>query len=283
MAQAFLAYLDAGKPDRFLGPIADHFRDTPVRHVTGEVIRQAARKLYPGANPATWNRQVIKPAQAAINHAAELGLCPRISVKRFPETPEEKTPADLAWINDFASQATADRLPQLAALALFMFGTGARVGEACALTWADVDLSEATATIRMAKPTPWVRTAHLPPRVVAALANLPTNRNPADLVFGYAGRGSVTKVWNNVSARAKIAALTPHCCRHGFATTMLRAGFDVKTVAKRGGWKDAATVLRIYAHALEDATVTDRLFDTEPAHKSGAKSASTEKRKGNRA
>ena len=43
--------------------------------------------------------------------------------------------------------------------------------------------------------------------------------------------------------RARIKRLTPHSCRHGFATMMLRNGFDVKTVAKLGGWKDAAIVL----------------------------------------
>jgi hypothetical protein len=43
---------------------------------------------------------------------------------------------------------------------------------------------------------------------------------------------------------------------------MLRAGIDVKTVADRGGWKDAGTVLKYYAHALEDQTITDKLFDT---------------------
>lgn len=62
--------------------------------------------------------------------------------------------------------------------------------------------------------------------------------------------------------RAGIERLTPHCCRHGFATTMLHKGFDVKTVAEMGGWKDATTVLRTYAHAVKDKTVTDVLFDT---------------------
>lgn len=44
---------------------------------------------------------------------------------------------------------------------------------------------------------------------------------------------------------------------------MLRLGFDPKTVAERGGWKDATTVLRTYAHAMNDMAVTNALFDTE--------------------
>lgn len=262
MAQIFSAYLDAGKSERFLLRLAEHWRDTPVEDVKPETIRQAARRIYPNAGNATRNRQVIKPTQAAINHAAELGWCQRITVTRFSETPETKVPATLEWVRAFATKAEADGLPHLAALCLFMFGTGARVGESCAMTWRDVSLDAKMARLHLFKPTPWTRTAHLPPEVIAALENIPSNRIPGDPVFGYAGRGSVRGPWNNVCKRAEIERLTPHCCRHGFATSMLHAGFDPKTVADRGGWKDATTVLRTYAHALEDRTVTNAIFDT---------------------
>lgn len=267
MAQVFNAYLDAEKPERFLLKLAEHWRDTPVEEVRPETIRQAARKIYPDAKEPTWNRQVIKPTQAAINYAAELGCCQRISVKRFTENPEKKTPATLEWVTAFHAQAVTDGLPHLGALCMFMFGTAARVADACRLTWHDTDLSAGTATLHLSKPTPWSRTAHLPPEVVAALANIPSDRNPDDLVFGYAGRGSVQGPWsrgpwNNVCERAGIERLTPHCCRHGFATSMLHPGFAPRTVAERGGWKDATTVLRTYAHAMKDRTVANALFGT---------------------
>lgn len=260
-AQAAIAYRDAEKPDRFLARVEDHFRDTPVRQITGEAIRQAARVLYPKAGPATRNRQAIAPAQAIINHAAALGWCDPVKVRRFPVRSEPKKPATLEWARAFAAQATDDGLPHLGALALFMFGTGARIGEAVALAWADVDLDGRRATIRQTKVED-TRHAHLQGEVVAALANIPSNRDPAARVFGYAARDSVRPAWAAVIDRADLEPLTPHCCRHGFATTMLRRGFDVKTVARMGGWKDAATVLRTYAHATEDPTVTDALFDT---------------------
>ena len=101
---------------------------------------------------------------------------------------------------------------------------------------------------------------HLSAPVVVALANIPSNRNPDDLVFNYASGESVGQVWGNVAERADIAKLTPHCCRHGFATTLLQAGVNPKTVAVRGGWKDVATVMKFYAHAMDDLTVTDVLF-----------------------
>lgn len=279
MAQVFTAYLDSEKSERFMLKLAEHWQNTPVKDVTPESIRQAGPKLYPGASPATWNRQVIKPTQAAINLAAAQGWCSKISVPRFRENPKTKTAATLEWVRAFHAQAVKDGLPHLGALCLFMFGTAARIGEACRLTWGEVDLSKGIATLHLTKPHPWSRIAHLPPEVVVALANIPSNRNPADLVFGYAGRASAKDPWGNVIKRAGIDNLTPHCCRHGFATTMLHKGFDVKTVAERGGWKDAATVLRTYAHALEDITVTDAIFGTNPTQAAKARPATNGKQK----
>jgi integrase len=154
----------------------------------------------------------------------------------------------------------------MGALCLFMFGTGARISEALRLVWADVDLARRVALVNNTKIGGEVREAHLPAPVVVALANIPSNRNPMEQVFGLAARDSVRLTWGNVCQRAGIERLTPHCCRHGFATTMLRTGVDVKTVARLGGWKDAATVLRHYAHALEDRTLTDALFGTPVTH-----------------
>ena len=260
-AQAAIAYRDAEHDDRFLDPIEDYWTDTLVSTITGEAIRKMAKKLYPNHSNATLNRQGIVPAQAVINYASALGWGSGIKVKRFKEQAKSKTPATWAWVQAFCNQALEDGLPHLAALCVFMFGTGARRGEACSLTWADIDLSNAAAEINQTKIEDY-RTAHLSPQVVAALANIPSNRNPEDPVFNYAGGDSVGQVWNNVVNRAGIDPLTPHCCRHGFATKMLQKGVDPKTVAVRGGWKDVATVMKYYAHAMEDRTVTDILFDT---------------------
>jgi integrase len=264
-AQASIAYRDAGKSERFLAVIEDYWKDTAIREINAGAIRQSAFKLYPNAKGATHNRQVIVPTQAIINFASELEWCAPIKVKRFKIATKTKTPATRAWVNAFADQASADGLPHLAGLAYFMFGTGARRGESCALLWADIDLSAKQAVIHQSKVED-TRTAHMPQAVVVAIANIPSNRKEDEPVFGYASGESVGQVWANVCERAGIAKLTPHSCRHGFATTMLQAGIDPKTVATRGGWKDVTTVMKHYAHAMDDPTVTDVLFDTPLTH-----------------
>jgi integrase len=277
-SQAAIAYRAAGKNDRFLTPIEDYWKDTLVPSITGEAIRLMAQKLYSGSTNATLNRQGIAPTQAIINYASELGWCAPIKVKRFKVATKTKIPATLKWVTAFSEQAKADGLPHLAALCLFMFGTGARRGEACNLRWNDVDLFGKTATINQTK-VENTRIAHLSAPVVVALANIPSNRCPDELVFQYASGESVGQVWSNVVNRAGIEKLSPHCCRHGFATTMLQAGIDPKTVAVRGGWKDVATVMKHYAHAMADPTVTDVIFDTKLAHDEDYENLTSSKKK----
>jgi hypothetical protein len=150
----------------------------------------------------------------------------------------------------------------LAALAYFMYGTGARRGEACAMLWRDVDLFAKQAVIHQTKVED-TRTAHMPQAVIVAIANSPSNRKEDDTVFSYASGECVGQVWGNVCKRAGIPKLTPHSCRHGFATSMLQAGEDPKTVAACGGWEDVGTVMKHYAHAKADPTVTDVFFGTK--------------------
>lgn len=281
-AQASISYRSSEKSGRFLDRIEDYWRDTKISDITAGGIRQAAIKLYPDAKPVTRNRQVITPTVAIINHASELEWCSPIKARKFKEgTPKRKDPVDRQWVAAFAAQAVEDDLPHLAAICLFMFGTGARVGEATEITWGDMDLLAETVTINQGK-TDVVRVSHMPGPVVVALANIGGNRDLDEKVFGYAAPDSIRKVWDHVIRRAGIKRLTAHCCRHGFATTLLRAGYDVKTVAKLGGWKDAATVLKHYAHALDDITVTDALFDTNLTQRVSDKPATYRKQKENK-
>jgi integrase len=265
-ADAAIAYRQSGKSSRFLDRVEDHWKDTLVSAITEQAVKRASIKLYPNAGAATRNRQVIVPTQAVINHCAEEEWCPRIRIKRFKVVTKIKQPVTLAWVNAFVAASS----PHLGALCVFMFGTGARIGEAVSLRWCDVDFQNRTALIRQTKIGD-ERIAHLPPQLLAALANIPSNRNPDDLVFQYLHRENVRQVWDAAIKRAGIAKLSPHSCRHGFATTMLHAGVDVKTVAKMGGWKDVATLVKTYAHAMGDRTVTDIVFGTNLAQGEAAK------------
>lgn len=144
-----------------------------------------------------------------------------------------------------------------------MFGTGARIGEAVGMCWDVRGSQHKNCRAEGRKPQTWSRTAHLPGPVHVEIANISSQRIPLQLVFEYLSGRYVMQPWENVVRLAAIKRMpTPHSRRHGFATTILRARYDGKTVAKMGGWRDAAIVLKHYAHAVEDRTITDVLFAT---------------------
>lgn len=257
-AAAARLYKAAGKSDRFLDKVEDYFGQTLVKDITEGAIHTMAKELYPNCSGASLNRLAIVPAQAVINHAAKSQLCPKIHVERYKIDAKVKEPATLEWVDAFRANAA----PHVGAMALFMYLTGARIGEAITLRWEDVNLQARTALIKESKVSK-ERVSHLPAPLVVALANL--ERIESRGVFGYARPGDCKNVWKAAIDKAGIQRLTPHSCRHGFATGLLRRGVDVVTVAWLGGWKSAAQVLKTYGHATKDPTLTDRLLDTPRA------------------
>lgn len=254
--QAATLYCDATKQTRYIPKLLTYWRDTPVKDIKPGAVRQCAKILYPKAANATLNRQVIVPMQAIVNHAAEAELCHLLKVRRFKVEKKSKEPATWEWVKAFMAHAN----PHLGALACFMYLTGARISEALSVTWEDIDFTTRRVLIRQTK-IGEERRAHMPSALIAAIANIKGERNPNRRVFRYVSRVSATPEWRKVVKRAGIKKLTPHSCRHGFATGMLHKGVDPVTTAKRGGWKSAAHVFATYGHALEDETVTDRLVE----------------------
>lgn len=273
-AQAAIEYRKSRPTPRYLELVEDHWKDTPVKDITRGLLKRAAIDLLPNGSGAYRNRAVIVPTLAVINHAAELDMCPPMRAKRFPEPKRTKEPATWEWIEAFMAHAS----PHLGALACFMFLTGARISEALGVNWRDVDLTNGRVRITMGKIGGEERTARLPLPLVAALANLPGEREPENQVFPYAAHDSVRKPWNAAVERAGIKMVTPHGCRHGFATGLMHAGVDPVTVAKRGGWKSPAQLFKTYGHAMDDETVTDKLIGKPQAHDQNGLVDKSEKR-----
>jgi integrase len=251
--KAVALYLSAGKSSKYLVPLSKYWGDAKVTELNAGSIRQAAVDLYASAKNSTRNRQVIVPTLAVINHCAELGLCSSLRMKRFKVETKIKKPVTLEWINAF--RAAADRT-DVGVLSLFMFATGARVSEALAVRWDDIDFRERKVLIRQTK-LGNERAAHLPAELLLALANLPRGRDPFAIAYTTA-----RDAWDRATKAAGIEPLTFHSCRHGFATALHDKGVGVKTIAKAGGWKSAQHLFNTYLHASDDATVTDKLFDT---------------------
>jgi integrase len=250
--KAVSLYLAAGKSSRFLPKLVKYWGDAKLADINAGSIRQCAVDIYPTAKSSTRNRQAIVPLVAVINHCAELNLCPPMKMKRFKVETKIKKPVTLEWINAF--RAHADRT-DVGTLALFMFATGARISEALAVRWNDIDFRRRNVLIRQTK-LGSERHAHLPADLFVSLANLSRDREPFAIAYTTA-----RDAWARTTKAAGIEPLTFHSCRHGFATTLHDKGVGIATIAKAGGWKSSQHLFQTYLHSSDDATVTDKLFD----------------------
>lgn len=267
-----------GGETRFLQPLVDHFSTALLRDIEQDAIDVAAKKLFPKAGPATRNRQVYGPMAAILRHAARKGWCPVPTLKR-PGQP----PGKLRWLRPTeAERLIAACAHHLRPLVVFMIYTGARVGEALWLDWSNVDLDMKQVTFPKTK-NGEPRSVPLHPRVIAELRRsnrrtgavflthegIPYERpNPNDnadtsagtrigsAFFGACKRAGLC--WPVVGENGKPVMdgkkpklktdVTPHVCRHTWATWHYQANRDFTKLKELGGWKTLAMVMR-YAHA----------------------------------
>lgn len=270
-ASAALAYMNAGGERRFLTPLLRHFRTTPLREIAQADIDAAADALYPGATPATRNRQVYSPVSAVLKHA---GMDHKL---RRPKGSRGRVVTQWLWPEQaFAIFEAAAKLePELEVLLRFLCYTGCRLGEALRLTCNEVRLSESFAYVRTSKngdPRP----VFLPPHLVATLANHPRGLDRTESrVFRFHQGGGLRNLLNAATAVASglpkpkrekrsgqpieqahgLDWVNFHTFCHTYATWMRRyAGRDVKGLVGTGRWKSEQSASR-YAHVVpsEDA------------------------------
>jgi site-specific recombinase XerD len=151
--------------------------------------------------------------------------------------------------------------PDLRPLFAVSVHTGLRWSEQLALRWADVDLLTGLITVRHSK-TGYSRQVPMNSVVRSAALDLAAQRgrpdDPEEPVF----RCSYTapdkffpkaverarKVLIDVGRDAsRLDGYTWHCNRHSFASRLVMAGVDLRTVQVLGGWRTLAMVQR-YSH-----------------------------------
>lgn len=268
-ARAVELYEPTQEMAKHLIPILAEFGPVACKNITAAQVRDLAKRLYPNNSTDSWKRWVITPTRAVINNAHDRypNECPRLHVKGFTtqERVEQdkrrkkpsrvaKTPGSWEWLLKFRAHANQKN----AALAMFMFTTGARVGQAVSMHPDRFDLDKGTATIPGAKGHD-DRTVQLTEEMVADLRALKPSyprgwdRKRENLrMFGYADRFSPLKNWRSACKAAGIEYLPPHSAgRHGFGQEMrVRQGVDAKAIEHVGGWSRAGGMVdRTYTHA----------------------------------
>ncbi len=175
--------------------------------------------------------------------------------------------------------------PDMASMLFVAATTGCRRGELCGLRWSDLDIDNATLTVRRSisdtsrgvevkdpkthrarrisldQATTSVLMSHRK-RIGRRAKDVGSELSPEAYIWSQEGDSTapwrpdrVTDAFRTHRKRVKLEHVNFHHLRHFSATTLAGAGVDVRTIAGRLGHANPAITLRTYAHFLE---ATDR-------------------------
>ena len=265
--------------------IPEAFRALPLVKITPTQVRALYADLLTRYKPSTAQlvRSRLRSVLAAAHRERLIPFDPSVGIpmkiSRDAEAEASFDPENVWSIKEqvLFLQRTAAH-PHHAMWRLMLDG-GLRVGEALALTWADVDLEARTVRIQRTSTTdangrhiigkqPKTPTSRreidLQPETVAALrwhATVQKTRrlecgplwHPTNLVFDRGDGRLIQKssVWlelkRTIAGIEGLRPLTPHGLRHTMAVTWIRAGVEPVAVSKRLGHSSVAFTLNVYA------------------------------------
>ena len=140
----------------------------------------------------------------------------------------------------------------LTPMTITLLHTGLRFGEACSLTWRDVDLKGAMLTVTgITTKTNTTRYIPLNKTVLDCLQAWQPKDVDLD-AYVFAGKDGARVVdiktaWKALMTAAKVSNFRVHDLRHTFASKLVQAGVDLNTVRELLGHSDIKMTLR-YAH-----------------------------------
>ena len=238
---------DAGRMEVLLG----WFREYPAESITAQDIEQRFQKQ--DWSPATPNR-----------YRALLSLTYRLAIRngKAKENPARLVPhrlednARIRFLSTAEETALrgaiganfSERIPEFD-LAL---NTGLRLSEQYGLLWENVSIARRTLTILRSK-NGTIRHVPLNQRAVKALETLRKHYPTSDLVCG--GAKEPRRWFEPVLREAKVANFSWHCLRHTFASRLVMAGVDIRTVQELLGHKTIGMTVR-YSHLAPKHTLT---------------------------
>ncbi len=257
--QAALAYLKAGGDGTYLGRYDDrlgmwtggvipHLIGVELPRISQQVIDEVAATMYPHASAATRNRHVYTPISAVLKHA---GL--DFKVKRPKGWRGNQRVIWMEPQTAFAMLKHAkEKDAEFGIFLAFLLYTGCRLNEALALTCDLLVLQERFAYFPKTKNDD-PRAVHLPPYLVAELANHPRGLDRGkQKVFRFRKCGRLYTWMADVKAKTgpMAADVSFHVFCHTWATWMRRyGGADTRGLLGTGRWRDEKSARR-YEHVV---------------------------------
>lgn len=247
------------------------FGAVPVGDITPAAVRAWENNLLAGGRFA---RSTLAEMRAAfskvLNFAVRLYGLNQNPVKAagpFVEQGGRRQEDSLhVWTREqFDAFITSGLAPEYITLFSVLFWTGCRIGEALALTVADIDFDTSTMAItkdcinvypggvRAQKPktAASVRRVTMPAQLVEVLKDWIRETDatrPADMLFRLRIHNTAGTILHSGAARAGLPPIRVHDLRHSHASMLINMGFPPIVIRDRLGHKNIQTTLNIYAH-----------------------------------
>lgn len=274
---------------------------TPLQKVGSLAVQRLYRELQErgGVGGTPLSAQTVTHVHRILNKAMRQA----VRWQLIPRNPLEGVDAPTVRQKEMQTLAPEQAKQLIAAaegtafygpLVVFL-ASGARRGEVAGLMWTDIDLDGATLTIRrsveqvgrnlrLKEPKSGkLRVVTIPGFLVTVLRKQKAEQAERRLLLGEAYKmdhgplvfpnedgtlrtpDSLTRAFARLLQKAGLTGLRLHDCRHSFATILIEAGQDAKTVSAMLGHSDIRTTLNIYARATsemqkEAAQKLDRLL-----------------------
>jgi integrase len=185
-----------------------------------------------------------------IDKSKHEGSNPARKVKRLEESRGRERALTIEEENRLLEECT----PTLRTLLMCGIYAGLRIpSEVLNLKWAGIDLARNRLTVLGAfSKTRKTESIPLTSKLRDALADLKRSKGamqskPDDYFFTtQAGQPykSIQNIFRSAAKRAKVAGISPHVCRHTFATRLAEKGVDLRTIQELGRWASLSMVQR---------------------------------------
>jgi integrase len=255
----------------------DYFKNPPVVEIARKQVEKfLSSKVDEGVSPATRNRHMAE-LRSMFNRCREWGLIydnPCDGIRRLRETGNRTRFLSVQEITKLLKKCEASIRPVI----VTALHTGMRRSELLKLQWSDVDLSNRVITVQESKSgkkraipiddTLFKTLQVLPSRFKKGWV-FPSPRNASQRCYDFKSRAE------RAFEAAGFTDVTLHTLRHTFASQLVMAGTDIKTVQELLGHSSLAMTQR-YSHLAPDhRTRAIKILDT--ALKSGTKSDTVQK------
>lgn len=242
-------YLDRLR--RELGP----FRLDKISNKLIDVIVVRERMARGLANGSI--RRELNTLQAILNYAVDEELVDVAVKVRKPKGDKKRE----TWLDADEAEAFIELCdPEFRTFAAFLFYTGCRLGEAIKADWKDMVGDVLTVRSRKGKDAKEkIRSVPIHPKLKPMLGS---GKKHGRILTRSCGakwsKGSVYDFWNIARKKMAIDDLTPHCARHSFASQLILAGVDGRTVAELLG-HSSMDMMKRYTH-LNTKHLTDAVL-----------------------